>query len=120
MTDTKPMHSPLPWSLTNATADYRYTDGHDLAILAPDLTCAAIVWGMEAPGHYRDLGHANAALIVEAVNSHARLTAERAELVGALHDLVQTVGEIPDQRMVPTRTIAAYSLARALLSRLGG
>jgi hypothetical protein len=56
-------HTPGPWTVKRADADFRAPDSGDFALVSPDLICPAIVWGGHAGGE------ANAARIVACVNA---------------------------------------------------
>jgi hypothetical protein len=53
-------HTPGPWRVKAADADYRAPDKDDYAIVAPDLICVGTVW------QFGKTGEANARLIAAA------------------------------------------------------
>lgn len=62
----------------------------------------------------------DAAFIVAAVNSHARLLAERAELVAALQPFVEKYDAAPAGDLGSGLTNGDFLKARALISKLAG
>lgn len=109
---TTPTHSPLPWSITlynkDAPGDYKPAE-------VLDANCLPV-------GYFtHNMAHADAALIVEAVNAHASQSARIAELEGALRKVSDRLEcAVSD---APAHVRAAWQTdvdaARALLGKGG-
>lgn len=103
-------HTPTPWRTNGATVE----DLHGLAVA-------------DAVHEYpnaesRAIGHANAAFIVRAVNSHAALVAALVRAVEALREARRWIGTLDDDIALgsgmPDRLASEIQQARVVLAKL--
>lgn len=100
-------HTPGPWVVKPADADYRAPDKDDFAIITPDMMCVGTCWGDPL---WKD-GKANARLISAAP--------ELLEALRELHDDVCARFDIAGPSMNPGM-LRAVETARAAIARATG